>query len=276
MKYIDLHVHSNKSDGTLSPTQIVELAKTLDLYAIALTDHDTISGIDEAMEAASILGVILIPGIEISSEFNGGDLHILGLNIDYKNVAFNKLIDILQDERKQRNVRIIELMRQDGVDISENKLRDKFGDASITRAHFARYLVETGYINHKDMAFAKYLNKGRPYYVPRQRVSPKDAINIILEAGGHPVLAHPLLYGLGRDRLMSLFNYLKELGLQGIEALHSLNSPADDRMLLGAAKRYDLFITGGSDFHGANKPNIQLGIGKGNLKIPAEILDNII
>jgi predicted metal-dependent phosphoesterase TrpH len=152
---------------------------------------------------------------------------------------------------------------------------ERFGDVSITRAHFARYLVENGYVTHKEMAFAMYLNKGKKYYVPRYKITPKNAIDIIKEAGGHPVLAHPLLYKMGKDRLCSLFNYLKEIGLEGIEGIYSLNTPSDDKWLKNMADNYGLFITGGSDFHGENKPDIKLGFGKGNLRIPKELLDNI-
>lgn len=275
MEYIDLHVHSNKSDGTLSPCEVVRLAKEKNLKAIALTDHDTVSGVKEAMEEGKKIGVEVIPGIEISADYNGGDLHILGLNVDYFNEGFNEIVNICQKSRIERNDKIIQKMQDDGIDISKEKLVERFGDVSITRAHFARYLVENGYVSHKDIAFAMYLNKGKKYYIPRQKVTCKMAIDIIKSAGGYAVLAHPLLYKMGKDRLMSLFDYLKSLGLDGIEALYSLNTPSDDIWLKKCADNYGFFITGGSDFHGDNKPNIDLGMGKGNLKIPYELLDNI-
>ena len=275
MSYIDLHVHSTASDGTLSPTEVVKLAKKEGLYAIALTDHDTIDGIEEALNAAKSEEMYVIPGIEISADYNGSDLHILGLNISYEDETFASAVKKLKESRTDRNKRIVELMSNDGIDISEEKLRERFGDVSITRAHFARYLVENGYVTHKDMAFAMYLNKGKKYYVSRYKISPKDAIDIIKEAGGYAVLAHPLLYKMGKDRLCSLFDYLKSLGLDGIEGIYSLNTPSDDVWLAKMAENYGLFLTGGSDFHGENKPDIKLGTGKGNLKIPKELLENI-
>lgn len=275
MGYIDLHVHSTASDGTLTPKEVVKLAADSGLVAIALTDHDTVAGVEEALNVAKDENITVIPGIEISADYNGGDLHILGLNVDYKSKGFEEVVDICQNSRVERNKNIIKKMQEDGIDISEEKMFERFGESSITRAHFARFLVENGYVAHKDMAFAMYLNKGKKYYIPRKKITPELAIKIIKDAGGHPVLAHPLLYKLGKDRLMSLFDYLKKLGLEGIEGMYSLNTTSDDTFLKKVAENYGFYITGGSDFHGDNKPDIKLGVGKGNLKIPEELLGNI-
>lgn len=276
MNCIDLHVHSTASDGTLTPREVVKLAKESGLVAIALTDHDTIQGIEEAVDEGNKLGIKVIPGIEISAEYLGGDIHILGLNVDYTSKRFEEIVNICQNSREDRNRKMIKKMQEDGIDISEEKMYARFGDSSITRAHFARYLVENGYVTHKDMAFAMYLEKGKKYYVSREKVTPQMAIEIIKNAGGHPVLAHPLLYKLGKDRLMSLFDYVKKLGMEGIEGIYSLNTPSDDVFLKKVADNYGFYITGGSDFHGANKPNIMIGKGKGNLAVPEELLKNII
>lgn len=275
MNCIDLHVHSTASDGTLTPREVVKLAKESGLVAIALTDHDTIQGIEEAVDEGNKLGIKVIPGIEISAEYLGGDIHILGLNVDYTSKRFEEIVNICQNSREDRNRKMIKKMQEDGIDISEEKMYARFGDSSITRAHFARYLVENGYVTHKDMAFAMYLEKGKKYYVSREKVTPQMAIEIIKDAGGHPVLAHPLLYKLGKDRLMSLFDSVKKLGMEGIEGLYSLNTPSDDAFLKKVADNYGFYLTGGSDFHGANKPNIMIGKGKGNLQVPEELLKNI-
>lgn len=276
MNYIDLHVHSTASDGTLSPREVVRLAKERGLVAIALTDHDTTAGVPEAIDEGNKIGIKVIPGIEISAEYGGGDIHILGLNIDYTSERFEDVVNVCQNSRDERNRKIIKKMQEDGIKISEELLYKRFGESVITRAHFARFLVENGYVSHKDMAFAMYLNKGKKYYVPRERITCEMAVDIIKEAKGHPVLAHPLLYKFGKDRLMSLFYHVKSLGMEGIEGIYSSNTPADDVFLKKIAKNYGFYITGGSDFHGANKPNIMIGTGKGNLKIPEELLSNIL
>ncbi len=274
--YIDLHVHSTASDGTLSPSEVVRYAIEKNLYAIALTDHDTVDGIEEAKSVADDK-IIVVPGIEISADFNGTDLHILGLNIDYHHKEFLDKINECKRLRIERNKKMIAKMNECGFPITEEYMEEKYGTkASVTRAHFARYLLEEGYVKTKDEAFKKYLNKGGPCYIPRTQMKPETAIDIILKAGGHPVLAHPLLYHFDKERLMSLVSYLKGLGLWGLEAIYSLNSSEDDEFLAKLAKHYYMNITGGSDFHGSNKPDIDIGTGKGNLAIPKEILYSIL
>ncbi len=278
-KYIDLHVHSTASDGTYTPSEVVSYAAEKNLYAIALTDHDTIDGISEARQAALEQGdrLIVIPGIEISADFHGTDIHILGLNIDYTNKEFLRKIDECKRLRIERNKKMIQKLNALGFPITEETVSQRYGKkASITRAHFARYLLDEGYVKTKEEAFTKYLNKGAPCYIPRTQMTPEEAISVILKAGGHPVLAHPLLYKLDRDMVLKLIGYLKELGMEGIEGIYSLNSSEDDAFLLKTAKMYGLYITGGSDFHGTNKPDIDMGVGKGNLLIPKEILNNIL
>lgn len=270
-KYIDLHVHSNVSDGTMTPTEVVKLAKESGLSAMALTDHDTVDGIREAVEAGKKYGVEIIPGIEISAEYKGGDLHILGLDIDYKNEAFKKKVAVCRDSRDNRNLKMIKKLNEQGFPVTWDIMLERFGANSITRAHFAKYLIDEGYVADKDEAFKKYLNPGCPCYVSREKVSPKEAIGMILEAGGHPVLAHPLLYKMNLEKIESVIVMLKGFGLQGIEALYSLNRPEDDVALQKIAKRHDLYITGGSDFHGAIKPDISIGTGKGNLRITKDM-----
>lgn len=275
-EYIDLHVHSNASDGTYSPKEVVEYAESKGLYAFALTDHDTVDGIEEAIETARTKIVKVIPGIEISADFGGSDLHILGLNVDYTSEGFVKIVDECRRSRDERNRKMIEKIREHGMPLTEEIMLERFGNASVTRAHFARYIMDEGYVSSKEEAFNRYLNPGKPCYVSRERISPEMAIRLILEAGGHPVLAHPLLYKMGHDRLYSTINYLKTLGLQGIEGIYSLNTPSDDQKMEKIVREYGLFLTGGSDFHGSNKPAIDLGTGKGNLRISKELLKNIV
>lgn len=274
--YVDLHVHSNHSDGTYSVEELVAYAKEKGLYAIALTDHDTVSGISEAVNVAKRFGIMLIPGIEMSSDYNGVDLHILGLNIDYKNEEFNEFLVQCRENRNNRNIRMAEKLQALGIVVTYDSMKELYKESTITRAHFARYLQDNGYVKSKQEAFDRYLKKGAKAYVPKTTISPKQAIDIIKVAGGHPVLAHPLLYKFGKAQLDSLFDYLKGLGLEGIEGLYSLNTKSDDERLLKMAKSHRLYITGGSDFHGANKPDIDLGVGKGSLRVPKDILKNIL
>ena len=237
-KYIDLHVHSTASDGTLTPTEVTEYAKEKGLYAFALTDHDTVDGIEEAVKAAGD-SIRVIPGIEISADYNGTDIHILGLNIDYDNQEFLSQINECKRLRTERNKKMIQKMNDLGFHITEDIVNERYGkDSSISRAHFARYLLDEGFVETKDEAFKKYLNKDGPCYVSRVQMKPKRAIEIILKAGGHPVLAHPLLYKLDKEGVISLIDYLKSLGLEGIESIYSRNTGEDDEFLEGIAKKF--------------------------------------
>jgi len=273
---IDLHVHSTHSDGTYSVKELIAYAKEKGLAAIALTDHDTVSGVEEAVSEGERYGVKVVPGIEISCTYGTGELHILGLNINYKSKVFDDFIIACRESRENRNKKMAEKLCQLGINVSYEELRKIYPSATVTRAHFARYMYEKGYVNSKNEAFERFLGDGRPAYTTRERIIPKEAIDMIKKAGGHPVLAHPLLYRMGKDRLNSLFDYLKGIGLEGIEGLYSLNTPSDDEMLDRMARNHGLYITGGSDFHGSNKPDIDLGCGKGRLFVPKSLLENIL
>lgn len=284
MKYIDLHVHSTASDGSLKPSELVNYAVAKNLSYFALTDHDTVDGIDEALKEADRINyyadekiISVIPGIELSAEYNGRDIHILGLNLDYKNKYFLAQIESFRKTRDARNDKMILLLQEYGFNITPDLIQKRFGsDTVITRAHYAILMVEGGYVRDKDTAFSKYLNPGCPCYVPRTKVSVSDAVKLILSANGKPVLAHPLLYKLSASELENLVELLKKDGLLGIEAIYSLNSQNDEARMKSLAAKYGLFITGGSDFHGTAKPNLELGTGYGNLYIPEELLKNIL
>lgn len=274
MELIDLHVHSNASDGSFTPSELVDYFESKHAFAFALTDHDTVTGIPELLRAAEGKQVKVIPGIEISSGYHGGDVHILGLNVNWEKPSFRRLTDKLQESRVTRNRKMIAKMADCGFDISEEKLAAYFGDTSVTRAHFARYLYDKGYVTSLTEAFDKYLRRGRPCYVAKEEITIYEAMEIIKEGEGIPVLAHPMLYHfLSSDELDALVSDLKHHGLMGIETIYSENSPADEQRTRSLAEKYDLCITGGSDFHGKNKPAIDILTGKGNLVIPRELLD---
>lgn len=278
---IDLHVHSNISDGTLSPTELVFAAREKGLCAFALTDHDTVKGIAEAKAAALALKekegyeLDVVPGVEISAGYEKGDIHILGLLIDESSPSLREALAAIDKERNERNQKMVENLAHAGLPISMEMLHAEFPNAVLTRAHFAKHLQKMGVIKEIKEGFQKYLGEDGPYYVQRKYMAPETAISLIQDAKGIPVLAHPLIYHLSENRLKELILSLKNAGLMGLETSHSTNISNDESYLRGLASKYGLASTGGSDFHGTVKPDIQIGIGRGNLSIPYSVLENL-
>ena len=277
MKTIDLHVHSVYSDGSLTPTELVALAANTGLSAFALTDHDTTDGVDEALHAAAGAGLEVIPGIEFSTRYLHRDIHVLGYYMDYHAAAFQKQLKEFLDARALRNRQMCERIQEYAkAPINLPELERCWPGAVITRAHMAAWLVERGYVETRTIAFDKYLGEHAPCFVAKSEVTPKDAIRLILEHGGIPVLAHPLLYALSKKQLRALVRELKECGLMGIEAVYVLNRGSDEAFVRSLAEEHGLLVTGGSDFHGKNKPNIALGTGiKSGLSVPCELLEQL-
>lgn len=280
MNYIDLHVHSNASDGTLTPTEVVSRAIQNGLSAIALTDHDTIDGVKEALDTANKAkeagqSIEIIAGTELSVAYKGRDIHILGLFIDIQNRDFQNFLNHAKEERITRNLKMIENLQNVGIAITIEDLKRENEDTVITRAHFAKHLLETGVVKTKEEAFRKYLDSSTPYFVPREYFTPEEAIKQIHSAGGIASLAHPLLYKYSRSEVEKLVVYLKSLGLDALETYYTTHTDADEYFVRNLARRQGLMMTGGSDFHGTNKPDIELGIGRGKLKVPASLLDNL-
>lgn len=278
---IDLHVHSNISDGTLTPSQVVDRAVETKLKAIALTDHDTIGGIEEALQRAQFhrnsgIDFTLIPGVELSVGYKKRDIHILGINIDYKKQPFIDLLDQMVREREERNLKMVKNFQDAGFDITLEALQAEAKNAVITRAHFAKELVRKKYVSTAKEAFAKYLGEDGPYYVNRKYITPEQAIEAILDADGIPCLAHPMLYHLPAAELSQLVDRLTKHGLQAIETIYSTYTKQEENAVRFLASKYGLMITGGSDFHGEVKPDIALGTGMGNLEIPDNILDTLL
>lgn len=272
-KLIDLHTHSTASDGTLTPALLVELAYETGLSAIAITDHDTVAGIEEAISCN--LPIEVIPGIELSAGYGNGDIHILGLYIDHTSDLLKKMAQNMVEEREWRNYEMCKRLREAGIDITVEKLRDGNNDMVLTRGHFSRYLIDHGYAKDKPEAFSRYLGVDTPYFVKRRYLSPEECIKLILDCGGTPVLAHPIIYNLPAAELEELVARLKKAGLAGIEAIYSTYTNQDEEIVRSLAHRHSLLLTGGSDFHGANKPEIAIGSGVGNLKIPYSLLEKI-
>lgn len=281
MKPVDLHTHSTKSDGSYTPTELVDYAIAKGLRAVALTDHDTVDGLKEALLHSRTLeqegrpSVEVVPGIEFSTEYEKKDVHVVGLYISYDAPSFQAKLQEFVDSRVNRNIRMCQNLQAAGIDITFDKLQAENPGAVITRAHYAAYLYEKGYVRSRQDAFSQYLGDHTRYFVPREKVTPAQAVALILEAGGIPILAHPPLYHMGADRLDTLVGSLKEAGLMGIEAVYCSYSNQDERDMRRLAGKYDLLLSGGSDFHGANKPGLDLGTGYGKLFVPEEFLDRI-
>ena len=272
MNRIDLHTHSTFSDGTMTPEELVSQAVSAGLKAFALTDHDTADGIPRALRAGLRQGVEVIPGIEFSTEYQGQDIHIVGLEPDYMASGFQEQIKLYRENRLDRNKKIIQRMLQDGVDISLEKMRDRFGDMVWTRAHFARYLTEHDCTPDIDTAFRTKLNFGCPYFIPRVKIHPAQVVALLRQYHGIPILAHPFQYKLSQEELFTLLKLLKEQGLLGIEVYYSTHTPEQEDFLYEVCRNFSLLPSGGSDYHGKNKPLIRMGTGMGNLCIPYELL----
>lgn len=275
MNTIDLHVHSTYSDGTDTPTELVRKAAAADLKAFALTDHDTTDGIDEAVNAGYAMGIEVIPGIEISTDYLDKEIHIVGLCIDHNNQSLRKALSDELRKRDERNHLMVERFNEAGFPVTMEELIALFPNSVITRAHFASYMVKKGYVESNKEAFDRYLGDDCPLYVNREHRSPEDAIRLIHDAGGAAILAHPLLYHLTYGELKKLCTRLKDAGLTGIETMYSTYKGFDEITVRKLARECGLLESGGSDYHGANKSHIQIGTGMGNLMIHYDYLSRI-
>lgn len=274
MRNIDLHIHTTASDGTCSPEKVVQTAKSVGLSAIAVTDHDTVSGYAQAVAEGRKLGLTVIPGIEISTKY-GGPIHILGYFIDPESEKLSPVLEWVVHDRDERNRKMAELMAADGLPVSYEKMHERFGEV-IGRPHFARLLVELGMAESTQDAFDRYVEKGQKYYLPRNFLSIERSMEIIREAGGVPVLAHPFQYKRDDAGLRDIITHCMDHGLMGIECRYSGYSPRQYGYLEALADEYGLLKTGGSDFHGANKPHISLGTGiGGKLQVPFEFYEKL-
>jgi predicted metal-dependent phosphoesterase TrpH len=303
---IDLHTHTTASDGTFSPAGLVRLAAEKGLSALAVTDHDTIDGIAAARYQAEKSGVAFVSGIEISAEFTkDGTMHILGYCIDETDRAFRDALQFLKDARKERNPKIIERLNEEGVSITLGDVLAESGGGEVGRPHFARALVRRGHAASIADAFERYIAKGAPCYVDKARLSPADSIDLIRRAGGVPVLAHPGTLNLSPEGLEALLRKLVGWGLMGLECLYSNHTPEETERYLALASMFSpprwspspfctssppsyhsttisaagtagLVVTGGTDFHGKNRPKIKLGTGLGVLDIPHEVYERLV
>jgi len=276
-QFVDLHCHSTASDGTLPPAEVVRLAKANGLSALSLTDHDTIGGVKEAAAEAARLGIDFLPGIEISAEYPApGTMHILGYGVDPNSPTLRSLTETLIAGRDNRNPRIVAKLNEMGVSVTMKEWEDAATGGVLGRPQLAAILHRKGYVSSIKEAFDKYIGQGAPAYFDKERLSPKRAFELIRESGGLPVLAHPVQLRTENDaQLERVIKDLLDLGLAGIEVIHSDHDDALYEKYVNLACRYKLIQTGGSDFHGTNKKNIDLGVARGR-RIPREFFDNLL
>lgn len=272
--FVDLHCHSTASDGTFPPREVVQLAKQSNLSGLALTDHDTVAGCAEAADEAKQLGIDFLCGIEISAEYPyPGTMHILGYGVDPDSRALKNLTETLIAGRDNRNPRIVAKLNELGVAVTMKEWEDDAKGGVMGRPHLAAILQRKGYVSSIKQAFDKYLGQGAPAYFDKERLTPKAAIERIAASGGLAVLAHPVQLRTENDaQFERVLKDLADLGLAGIETIHSDHDPALIDKFTRLADRFALLKTGGSDFHGTNKKDISLGAANGR-RIGREMFD---
>jgi len=276
MGYVDLHLHTTASDGVLSPSEIVRYAKAKGLQAIAITDHDTIEGLEEGLSEGEKIGFEVIPGIEISAEHSSGSMHILGFFLDIHHPLLNEKLGYLQKARAERNPKIVEKLNRLGVDITFGEVLKASGGGQVGRPHFANVLLEKKYVKSFQEAFERFLKKGAPAYVDKLRFTSKEALHFINEAKGVAVLAHPNTLGMNRySGLEKLILQLVEEGLKGIEVYYPEHSSSEVAQYIALAERHGLLVTGGTDYHGIEKNGLDIGVGRGEMKIPYSMVENL-
>ncbi len=275
VQLVDLHIHSTASDGTCTPSELIAMALDSGLSAIAITDHDTVDGVQEALSLAQQTGLEVIPGIEISAASSSSQLHILGYYIDHKNQALLDALSWMRTQRATRNPKILSKLQDLGIPVTEDQVSRIAGSAVQGRPHIAQAMMEIGAVKTLEEAFDLYLGKDKPAYIPKSKINPLEAINLIRGAGGIPVVAHPLFLERDGIHLDPFIGELCDTGLGGIEVWYSDHSEDDTTRYAAIAEKYNLIITGGSDYHGTRKPGVELGIGYGSLRIPYSIVQNL-
>lgn len=275
---IDLHAHTTASDGSLSPTQLVQAAHALGLSALAVTDHDTLGGLAEALQAAQLVNMTVVPGVELSVEDDGGRFHLLGYAFNPHDQAMQDALAHLRESRARRNTLMAQRMADLGLPLTMDDVRAEAGPDSqvVARPHFAQALLRRGLVSSVQEAFDRFLASGKPLYLPKQVLTPRDAIALIHNAGGVAVMAHPGLVPLGDEALAARIAALaSESGLDGLEAYYSQHTEAQTARFLDIAQQNHLLVTGGSDFHGTPKPRVPLGVVYQGRPAPASLLSTL-
>jgi predicted metal-dependent phosphoesterase TrpH len=273
---IDLHAHTTASDGSLTPTELVALARETRLSALGVTDHDTVAGLAEAVEAAHAASLELVPGVELSVDYPHGQFHLLGYFIDFTSRQLLDRLQYLQDYRFRRNEKMVELMQQHDLPITMEDIAREAGGKVIGRPHMALALVRKGVVNSTQEAFDRYLADGRPCHLPKVKLLPADAIALLHSAGAATILAHPKYLQIPDPaELRAELASFKEQGLDGIEVYYSQHTEAETALYREIAGDLDFIISGGSDFHGRSKPTVKLGVVYQGTGVPDEVMDRL-
>ncbi len=272
---IDLHTHSTFSDGSLTPEQLAQEAAFARLSAVALTDHDSIEGVPRFLDACRSLKIRGVPGVELSAEFPDGTMHILGYFIELQHPELGARLAEIRAGRVARNAEILKHINDMGMALTMAEVAAYAGEDNIGRLHFSQALVARGYAQTRQEAFDRYLGKGRKGYADRLRLTARDCIELIRRAGGIPVLAHPFTLHLAKPDLANLATELAGYGLQGIEIYYPQQNVRQMKQYQALAQRLNLVMTGGTDFHGAPMPDIKLGAGFGDTRIPEAVLEQL-
>jgi predicted metal-dependent phosphoesterase TrpH len=273
---VDLHVHTAASDGSDPPAELVAAAAHLGLEAVAITDHDTLEGIEVARAAGQQHGIEVIPGTELSLEWPGGTMHLVVLFLEPGSGPLQDRLGRLLGSRSERNLRMVQRLRDLGIDITIEEVLAKAGGESVGRPHMAAVLVDKGVVPDIATAFERYLGSGRPAYEGRDRLAPEEAVALARQSGAVPVLAHPHTLGIeDSQRLEGVLRQLHAAGLVGLECLYGAYEPEQRQLYSRLAQRVGLVVSGGSDYHGSFKEGILLGVGRGDLEVPGAVLDEL-
>lgn len=264
---VDLHLHTNASDGAMSSDELVELAKNLKLSTISVTDHDSIEGIDNAIEAGERCGVEVVPGVEMSSDLEGQDIHILGYFIDHHNPGLTQLLSRLRESRQERALKMVDRLREMGLEIYLKDVTEMAGQGALGRAHVAKVLLKKGYIHDIQEAFDRYIGRNSPGYVGKEAYTVTQIIDIIKKVGGVAILAHPGISNVDNE----IPQFVKD-GLQGLEAYHSEHTPEQTEYYEKMAKELGIIVTGGSDCHGLGSSH---GLIIGSVYVPDKCLEDL-
>jgi predicted metal-dependent phosphoesterase TrpH len=273
---VDLHSHSSASDGSDTPSELVGKAIDIGLSALALTDHDTLEGIDEARSAIDGHDLELVPGTELSLDYDDGGMHLVILWLEPGPGPLQERLMGLQEGREARNARIVEIINEHGMDISSEEIAEESGGGSVGRPHIAAVMVAKGYVPDIKTAFDEWLGNRGPAYVSRPRLNPEEGIALARQSGGVPILSHPHTLGIHRaDDMARMLDRLKDAGLVGLEAIYATYRRHEREGYASLARRFGLIPSGGSDYHGTYKAGLELGTGYGDLLVSESVLEEL-